>query len=84
MNDENVDNEFWAVRYGIRFFFQGGLDQDKIRAMIRSGEGVDHVRTQAELTRMKYAVRGVPLFIVGEKYKVSGAQDSEVRRILMG
>lgn len=38
--------------------------------MIHSDEGVDHVRAQAEAMRMKYGVRGVPLFVVGGKYKV--------------
>lgn len=56
---------------------QAGLDRaDAIRA-ISSGEYSDDVDDDIRLAKT-YGVRGVPFFVIGGKYAVSGAQESSV------
>jgi hypothetical protein len=54
------------------------MDGDTVRTFLAGDEGVDHVLAQAERLRVSLRISGVPLFVVG-KYKISGAQDSDVR-----
>jgi predicted DsbA family dithiol-disulfide isomerase len=54
------------------------MDGDTVRSFLAGDEGVDHVLAQAERLRVSLRITGVPLFVVG-KYKISGAQDSDVR-----
>ncbi|MFN3892644.1 MAG: DsbA family protein [Beijerinckiaceae bacterium] len=54
-----------------------GMDADAVRRRLQSGEDVESVR--AEIDRIhKLGVNGVPFFIVGGKYGLSGAQPPEI------
>src|SRR5215217_5772910 len=53
-----------------------GLDAAESRAVIESDAYADAVRADANLAR-EYGIQGVPFFVIGGKYGVSGAQPSE-------
>ncbi|EYB69572.1 DSBA oxidoreductase [Deinococcus phoenicis] len=56
-----------------------GLDADEVRAALDSGKYADAVR-QDEAQAQALGISGVPFFVLGGKYGVSGAQPAEVLR----
>lgn len=61
----------------VRLAAEAGLDSDKVRAMLASGEYADVVREQEE-EGSRLGIRGVPFFVIDRKYAVSGAQSPAV------
>jgi predicted DsbA family dithiol-disulfide isomerase len=56
---------------------EAGLDEEQARAVLRSEQFADDVRADEENAR-KLGITGVPFFVVGGKYAVSGAQTADV------
>ena len=56
---------------------EAGLDTGEVRAYLSGAEGVDEVNAAQEDAQRK-GVRGVPLYVIGGRYAVSGAQPVEV------
>lgn len=56
-----------------------GLDGSEVRATLESGKYADDVR-QDEAQAQALGISGVPFFVLGGKYGVSGAQGAEVLR----
>ena len=56
-----------------------GLGEEETRAMLAGDAYVLEVRADEE-EAARLGIRGVPFFVVGEKYAVSGAQTAEVLR----
>ena len=54
-----------------------GLDADEARAVLASDDYADAVREDEELAR-RIGINGVPFFVLGRRYGVSGAQTSDV------
>ncbi len=54
-----------------------GMDREVVREKLTAGEDTDSVRLE-EQTARRIGVTGVPCFIIGGKYTVSGAQDPTV------
>ncbi len=54
-----------------------GLDPDEVSGVLESDDFASEVRTE-ERTAMQLGVRGVPFFVIANKYGVSGAQPVEV------
>ena len=54
-----------------------GLDADEVRAYLSGTDGVDEVN-EAQKDAHRKGVRGVPLYVIGGRYAVSGAQPVEV------
>ncbi len=55
----------------------GGLNRDRVDAMLHGDEGVDEVKVE-EANGRKRGVDGVPFFIVNNTVAVSGAQPTDV------
>lgn len=53
-----------------------GLDPDAARAALASDNGAAEVRADIEQAR-RYNIRGVPFFVVDQKFGVSGAQPAD-------
>jgi predicted DsbA family dithiol-disulfide isomerase len=53
-----------------------GLDEEKTRAMLASGDQEREVRADEEHAR-EMGITGVPFFVIGGRYGVSGAQPKE-------
>ena len=56
---------------------QVGLDKDKIAALLDSEDGIEEIEME-EYTYQQRGVRGVPFFIINNKYGISGAQPADV------
>lgn len=54
-----------------------GLDKNRITTLLESEDGIDEIEAEEYLYQQR-GVRGVPFFIVNNKYGISGAQSSEV------
>jgi len=54
-----------------------GLDVEKARAFLASDEGESETLAEATALQRSMQISGVPFFVLGEKYAVSGAQDPE-------
>jgi predicted DsbA family dithiol-disulfide isomerase len=54
-----------------------GLDADQVAAVLESDQYANDVR-EDEAEAAEVGIRGVPFFVFGEKYAVSGAQPKEV------
>jgi len=54
-----------------------GLDAKEVHAMLASDAGADEVRAD-EAQAQELGISGVPFFVIGGRYAVSGAQPSEV------
>lgn len=54
-----------------------GMDADAVRARLGSDESVEQVRFEIEQA-VQIGVSGVPFFIFGERFALSGAQPAEV------
>jgi predicted DsbA family dithiol-disulfide isomerase len=61
----------------IRLAAEAGLDADEARATLASDDYADAVREDEELAR-RIGINGVPFFVLGRRYGVSGAQTSDV------
>ncbi|MGG6310793.1 DsbA family oxidoreductase [Paenibacillus macerans] len=56
---------------------QSGLDRSDTAAMLESDQYGDEVRAD-ELEASRLGIRGVPFFVINDKYAISGAQPAEV------
>jgi predicted DsbA family dithiol-disulfide isomerase len=56
----------------------GGLNRDRVDAMLHGDEGVDEVKVEEAKGRKQRGVDGVPFFIVNNALSVSGAQPTDV------
>ena len=63
----------------VRLAGEAGLDPEEVRALLASDRYADDVREE-ERDAQKLGIRGVPFFVIGEKYAVSGAQPAELLR----
>jgi predicted DsbA family dithiol-disulfide isomerase len=61
----------------VRLAAEAGLDADEARAVLASDRFAREVREEEALAR-EMGIRGVPFFVFGGKYGVSGAQPAEV------
>jgi predicted DsbA family dithiol-disulfide isomerase len=56
---------------------EAGLDRDEVRTMLASSKYVDEVR-EDEAQAAKLGITGVPFFVIGGRYAISGAQPASV------
>ncbi len=56
---------------------EAGLDSDEVARVLQDGSYGDAVRADEDQARA-YGISGVPFFVLGEKYGVSGAQPAAV------
>jgi predicted DsbA family dithiol-disulfide isomerase len=56
---------------------QAGLDREEVRAMLAGTQYAAEVRAEEDQAR-KLGVSGVPFFVMGGRYAVSGAQPASV------
>lgn len=61
----------------VRLAGDAGLDTEEVRALLASDAYADAVRAD-EQQAAELGIRGVPFFVLGERYAVSGAQPAEV------
>jgi predicted DsbA family dithiol-disulfide isomerase len=61
----------------VRVAAEAGLDADEARAVLASDDYADAVRSDEELAR-RIGINGVPFFVLGRRYGVSGAQEADV------
>ncbi len=61
----------------VRLAGEAGLDPEEVRALLASDANVKQVREDEDEAR-KLGIGGVPFFVMGGKYAVSGAQPTEV------
>lgn len=61
----------------VRLASEAGLDADRVRAMLASDEYGDEVRDD-ENEAAELGIGGVPFFVIGNVYAVSGAQPKEI------
>jgi predicted DsbA family dithiol-disulfide isomerase len=61
----------------VRLAAEAGLDPEEVRAMLASDAEVKEVRADEDEAR-QLGISGVPFFVLGGKYAVSGAQPTEV------
>jgi predicted DsbA family dithiol-disulfide isomerase len=61
----------------VRLAGEAGLDPEQVRAVLASDAEVSEVRADEDEAR-ELGITGVPFFVFGEKYAVSGAQPTEV------
>jgi predicted DsbA family dithiol-disulfide isomerase len=61
----------------LRLVTEAGLDADEARAVVESDRYTDEVRAD-EATAARIGVRGVPFFVLGRRFGVSGAQSPEI------
>lgn len=69
---EAVGDKAALVRIGV----SAGLDVDEVTALLESDLYANEVREEEE-EAAEIGIRGVPFFVFGEKYAVSGAQPKE-------
>ena len=70
---EHVDDHETLVRLAA----DAGLDAGEARAVLASDDYADAVREDEELAR-RIGINGVPFFVLGRRYGVSGAQTTDV------
>ena len=63
----------------VRLVAEVGIDADEARAMLGTDAYADEVRADERRAQM-LGIRGVPFFVIDEKYGVSGAQPSATLR----
>src|SRR5262245_13753476 len=61
----------------LRLVTEAGLDADEARAVLDSDRYAEEVRTD-EATAARIGVRGVPFFVLGRRFGVSGAQTPDI------
>ena len=62
-----------------RLAVEAGLDADEVRAVLESDRYAQEVR-EDEAAAREIGIRGVPFFVLAEKFAISGAQPPEVIR----
>ncbi len=60
----------------VRLAADAGLDGEEVRALLASDDQTASVRADEDRAR-ELGVRGVPFFVIGERYAISGAQPAE-------
>jgi predicted DsbA family dithiol-disulfide isomerase len=60
----------------VRLLAELGVDADEARAALAGDAYAEEVRADEELA-VRMGVRGVPFFVLGRRYGVSGAQPAE-------
>jgi predicted DsbA family dithiol-disulfide isomerase len=63
----------------VRLGAEAGLDGEEVRAILAGDTYADDVRAEQREAH-QLGIRGVPFFVIGGKYAVSGAQPSELLR----
>jgi predicted DsbA family dithiol-disulfide isomerase len=63
----------------VRLASEAGLDAEEVRAVLASDRYANEVREEEETARA-IGITGVPFFVLGGKFAVSGAQPAEVLR----
>jgi predicted DsbA family dithiol-disulfide isomerase len=61
----------------VRLVADAGVDADEARAVLRGDAYADRVR-EDEALASRIGIRGVPFFVLGRRFGVSGAQPSEL------
>jgi predicted DsbA family dithiol-disulfide isomerase len=61
----------------VRLVSEAGVDADEARAVLASDRYADAVREDEDLGR-RMGIGGVPFFVLGRRYGVSGAQPADV------
>jgi predicted DsbA family dithiol-disulfide isomerase len=61
----------------VRLVAEAGLDPDEARAVLASDRYAGAVREDEQLAQ-RIGIRGVPFFVLGRRFGVSGAQPSEI------
>jgi predicted DsbA family dithiol-disulfide isomerase len=61
----------------VRLVTEAGLDADEARAVLDSDRYTDEVRAD-EHTAARIGIGGVPFFVLGRRFGVSGAQTPDV------
>jgi predicted DsbA family dithiol-disulfide isomerase len=61
----------------VRLVTEAGLDADEARSVLESDRYAEEVRAD-EHTAARLGINGVPFFVLGRRYGVSGAQTSDV------
>jgi predicted DsbA family dithiol-disulfide isomerase len=61
----------------LRIAQDAGLDADEAREVLDSDRYSDEVRAD-EQTAARLGIRGVPFFVLGRRYGVSGAQTADI------
>ena len=61
----------------LRLVTEAGLDADEARAVLDSDRYTEEVRTD-EATAARIGIRGVPFFVLGRRFGVSGAQTPDI------
>jgi len=69
---ENIDDQETLVQIGVTI----GLDENEIREMLSSDTFAKEVNLD-EMQAQSIGVRGVPFFVLNDKYAVSGAQSPD-------
>lgn len=70
---KNIDDEETLIRTGVSI----GLDKNEIKEIFSSDAFSEEVK-QDEMQAQSFGIRGVPFFILNNKYAVSGAQSPDV------
>jgi predicted DsbA family dithiol-disulfide isomerase len=66
----------------VRLASEAGLDADEVRATLASNAYAREVREE-ESDAAELGIHGVPFFVLGGKYAVSGAQPAETMRLAL-
>ena len=67
----------------VRLATEAGLDADEASDTLTSDSYAQDVRADEQLAR-DFGITGVPCFVLGERYAVSGAQPATVLEAAMG
>ena len=70
---KNIDDEETLVQTGVSI----GLDENEVKKIFSSDAFAEEVKRD-EMQAQYFGIRGVPFFILNNKYAVSGAQSPEV------
>ena len=66
----------------MRLAKEAGLDANEAQETLATDRYADDVRAEEEQART-LGITGVPCFVVGEKYGISGAQSAEILRSVL-
>ena len=70
---KNIDDEETLIQTGISI----GLDENEVKEIFSSDAFAEEVKRD-EMQAQSFGIRGVPFFILDDKYAVSGAQSPDV------
>lgn len=57
---------------------RAGMDAGEVRTYLQSNEGAERVLKEVRAWSTKFRISGVPFFIVNNKFRLSGAQETDV------